>query len=1288
MPVVQVLVYSPEDSTRTIESAALLDTGSMRTFCSKQLLDSLGIATTSRPLRVNTLNHADETIDSVVGTLIVRGLGSQRTPYTIKEIYATPQLHLGAMPVMTRAQASHYTHLRNLPLPDHSPLEVQLLIGMDNHQLFRPRALAVGNATDPFAMDTRLGWTVLSSQTPRDSISAWSISEAAESMQELDRKLTRFWTWESSGLFENAKELSVTDKGVEALWKREVKHVKGHYVLPIPFKHTNPCLPDSLEMARKRLDHLRRRLERDPELKSQYVDSMNSLIENGYAEPATSQAGGPVWYIPHHPVFGANKDKLRVVYDCAARSRGVSLNDVIHQGPDYNNSLLGVLLRFRTRAIAFMSDVHAMFHQVRVPLTQRDVLRFLWWPNGELSQPPAAYRMTAHLFGGTWSPAACTFALRQTARDFAHLYGEEAAYTVNRNFYVDDCLKSVDTVQEGRQLVHQLDNLVSEGGFHLSKWTSNSPELLVDVPLSDRSKAQKETVPGGDLDEHALGVHWNVGTDKFGYAVRVPMKPETKRGLLSTLSSVFDPLGLVGPFVLHARLIVQDLCRAGVGWDDVLTPGVSTRWRKWLRALDSLPAITFERCFRPSWASATATHTLHHFSDASQLAYGVASYLVTCDRDRVSSTLVMAKSRLAPLKEVTIPRLELTAATLATRQDELLRRELDIPLARSCFWTDSTLVLQYINNEERRFRVFVANRIAEIRSRSEPKDWRHVPTKDNPADDCSRGLEPAGLQTKRWQSGPEFLLLPPGKWPRLDAVGTLDATDPEVKATDNVMSAGEPPRDVWEEFLRYHSDYRQLVRRVALLRAFFRRAPRTLTPSALSQAEHVIWSSVQASAYPKEIDSARRGDCAPRGSPLQRLSPELQNGLLTTVGRLRHATNYDSSSHPIILPARHHVTELLLRHLHQQLAHCGTRQLIAESRKQYWIVGVTVLAKRVVRKCFTCRRREARPLAQRMADLPPDRVTAGGAAFTKVGVDYFGPILVKRGRGREKRYGCLFTCLVTRAIHIEVAHSLDTDSFLSALYRFSARRGLPELIRSDNGRNFVAGEKELRALMSLWNQDRIRHGLAAKGVKWLFNSPDASHRGGVWERQIRTVRRVLAGLTREQVLSDEALRTLLTLAEGIINDRPLTPSSDDPEDLQALTPNHLLILRAASLPGRDFGPDLPGVRQRWRQVLYLADLFWTRWKREYLPTLRERTKWHGADRNVKEGDIVLLLDKQQDRALWPLARVTRTFPGSDGLVRTAEVKTATGCYVRPVQRLCMLEEAAVNDEHKGRPNVL
>ena len=204
-----------------------------------------------------------------------------------------------------------------------------------------------------------------------------------------------------------------------------------------------------------------------------------------------------------------------------------------------------------------------------------------------------------------------------------------------------------------------------------------------------------------------------------------------------------------------------------------------------------------------------------------------------------------------------------------------------------------------------------------------------------------------------------------------------------------------------------------------------------------------------------------------------------------------------------------------MRFTHEKTAHSGREYVVAELRRKYWITGVRGLVKRVLKKCITCKRQDARPCEQQMGDLPPDRVTPGGPAFVSVGVDYFGPIAVKRGRGREKRYGCLFTCLSSRAVHIEVVESLDTDSFINCLQRFIARRGLPELIHSDNGRNFVGAERELRQGLQAWEQERIEGDLSEKGVRWIFNTPTASHMGGVWERQIRSVRWILSRLVQE-----------------------------------------------------------------------------------------------------------------------------------------------------------------------------
>jgi Family of unknown function (DUF5641) len=308
-------------------------------------------------------------------------------------------------------------------------------------------------------------------------------------------------------------------------------------------------------------------------------------------------------------------------------------------------------------------------------------------------------------------------------------------------------------------------------------------------------------------------------------------------------------------------------------------------------------------------------------------------------------------------------------------------------------------------------------------------------------------------------------------------------------------------------------------------------------------------------------------------------------------------------------------------------------------------------------------------MSQKMADLPSDRITADQPPFTFTGVDLFGPFTVKRGRAEIKRYGCLFTCLTVRAVHIEIVHSLDTDSFINALQRFICRRGQVRCIRSDNGSNFVCAAKEL-----CFNQRRIHAFLRERSVEWLFNPPAASHMGGAWERQIRTVRKILDGVTKQQAMDDEGLATLMCLVESIINGRPLTTVSDDIKDLEPLTPNHLLLLQsgAAPLMSEPVRSDLYS-RRRWRQVQYLADIFWKRWTKEYVPSLQLRQKWTRTERNVKVGDVVIVIDENAPRNTWLLGRVVETFTGSDGLVRSAKVATKSSELVRPIHKLCLLE---------------
>ncbi|XP_056603915.1 uncharacterized protein LOC130420572 [Triplophysa dalaica] len=779
--------------------------------------------------------------------------------------------------------------------------------------------------------------------------------------------------------------------------------------------------------------------------------------------------------------------------------------------------------------------------------------------------------------------------------------------------------------------------------------------------------------------ERTLGVLWDVERDCFTFDVKAVDKPTTKRGVLSTTSSIYDPLGFASPFVLKAKAIFQELCRMKVDWDEELPVDMVAQWRRWLNDLPLLSALTIPRCLRPTPTSCLLVAQLHHFSDASELAYGAISYIRIGDTCR----LVMSKARLAPIKPVSIPRLELLAAVVATELDQHIKGHLEIPIERTFFWTDSTIVLQYINNKLCRFKTFVANRISKIHERSEPCQWRHIDSALNPADDVSRGMNMGEfMSNEQWVSGPHFLRLGEEHWPAQPIINDLPE-EAEIKRIKEVYAASVKPNQVMENavdrLLERYSSWHRLKRATAILlrvKALLRkRASGNLSdPITVSELQHAELAIL------KYIQTASFGSSQVKTSSLLKLkSFEDENDKLLRVGgRLTNAPIPFEAKHPVILPNNHHVTQLIISHYHLRLGHAGPERVLSEIRQRFWILKGRAVINRTLKSCIQCRKLRARPQVQQMADLPNSRVTPGEPPFTRVGIDYFGPFLVKKARSELKRYGCLFTCLTTRAIHLEVAHTLNTDSFINALQRFIARRGPATEIRSDNGTNFVGGLQELRKAISEWNQQKISDYLLQNNVKWIFNPPAASHMGGVWERQIRTVRSILNSVLSQQAPDDEGLTTLFCCVESIVNGRPITKLSDDPSDPLPLTPNHLLLLRSGPIlpPGAFVKQDI--YRRRWRQVQYLADVFWCRWLKEYLPALQQRQKWLQPKQNLQIGDLVLILHERTPRNHWPLGLITQVYPGSDGLVRTVEVKTQAGVFIRPADKICLLEASLLS----------
>ena len=1100
---------------KVICTYAMLDTGSTASFCSEDILKELGISGTRCKISLATVNN-EEQHECVMVNLNVMDL-DENVMIEVTNAFSVKKLNVSLESITKQDDVDNWSYLNGVTVPRAlTNQDVGLLIGVDVPEALEPEEIRRGQDGGPYAVKTKFGWT-LNGPLGRYGTERKHcyLIPSCENDDLLEKQFKQYINRDfCESTVDNCKEMSMEDKRALAVLEDTAKLVDGHYQLAIPWRDVKPCLPNNRSVAEHRLKHLKKKLSRDVGLCKKYTNFIDDLMVKDHArkvpQDQVSRKDGAVWYLPHHNVFNPKKpEKVRIVFDCAATYRGKSLNDNVLQGPDFTHSLVGVLLRFREESVALMADIESMFHQVRVHPKDVDALRFLWFPHGDLSKDPEEYQMLIHLFGGVWSPCCASYALRKTAADNADRYSLEVTETVRRNFYVDDLLKSMKDAHSAIKMYKEVTELLFHGGFHLAKWTSNKREVLEVIPDSELSKElknvdfEKDTLP----TERALGLQWNTEQDKFQYIISLKNKPETRRGILSIVSSVYDPLGFVSPFILRAKMILHQLCRKKLAWDDPVPEEELQCWKQWLAELQTLQEFSVDRCFKPETFGKPCVTELHHFSDASEGGYGAVSYIkMTNSKGEVHCAFVTGKSRLSPLKYMTIPRLELSAATVAVKLDQMIRKELDYKINKSFFWTDSQAVLKYICNENRRFQTFVANRLAIIHDGSHPEQWRYIDTASNPADDASRGLHAHQLSNgSRWIQGPSFLWQSEEAWLVNPKIGEIPDDDVKLKTKVQSFTVNDEKQGsiISPMFLKF-SDWIRLKKAVAWILRFKQwiqskildaanQLVRTghLTVEEIHQAEKCIIWHVQKEAYEDEINKLRSRVVVSKSSSLRRLDPVMIGELICVGGRLKHAALSDEAKHPIILPKKHHIVDLIVRYYHYKSGHSGVEHVLSMIRERFWIVKARVAVRRIINECFNCKKRLQRPGLQKMADLPPDRVSYGMPPFTYVGYDCFGPFMVKRRRCQEKRYGVIFTCLAVRAVHIEVVHGMDTDSFIHALRRFVSRRGKPKEMRSDNGTNFVGGNRELKEAIDQWNHDKLHQHFLQQEIKWIPNPPKA-----------------------------------------------------------------------------------------------------------------------------------------------------------------------------------------------------
>ncbi|CDW57723.1 Peptidase A17 and DUF1759 and DUF1758 domain cont aining protein [Trichuris trichiura] len=729
---------------------------------------------------------------------------------------------------------------------------------------------------------------------------------------------------------------------------------------------------------------------------------------------------------------------------------------------------------------------------------------------------------------------------------------KRAAEEVLSNMFVDDFLSSCADSGEAEQLVDQLRKLMQLGGFNLTKWKCNSSSVAEAIGVTD------VTVNNDRIVSKVLGVPWNLGQDALSFITPhgvISKSRETKRELLSAVAKIFDPMGFLAPFTIRAKIILQSLWQSGTGWDESIPDVLNAKWSRWKQDLHMLPQLLVQRTLIPVDINAVRSIELHAFADASEKAYGAVVYMkVVIVSANNFVDMVIAKSHLAPLKKITLPRRELIAALVAARLVCYVKREIEMTVDRVACWSDSKVALSWIRSPSKSWKPFVQKRVQEIQALVDSANWYHCAGKDNPADLLSRGTTIENLKSNSyWWHGPAWLKMPEGSWPKDDKMSELtDVHAQTVKQEGRKKIVGllaEQSSDVQYALVLRYSSFERLLRITAWLFRFVKncRLPKEMRNYGLISVEELLQAErqVQKEYFEDEINCIVKHKALRSSSKLLMFDPYLdEDGLLRVGGRLESASIQEAAKRQILLPHNHVVVDLLVRRCHERQLHADVQHTLAILRQRVWILRARSCVERNIRNCVVCKAQRTVPVEQKMSSLPVERVKVA-FALENTGLDFAGPIYVRRRRTCEKAYICLFTCMTTRAIHLELVTDMTAARFVLALRRFFARRGRPAIIQSDNFKTFKSASRELQQLFSEDNSERFDEPPRTLEIYNRESTLDRWILGTVGEISERPTTKD----SWRASLDEEETRTVLCNVDAMVSARLLTFVGDDPKDL-------------------------------------------------------------------------------------------------------------------------------------------